>query len=99
MPLKHNKNKYLQKTHKFFYGRISPTQIIYGGKTDKCQPVFKFLSDWNITHSENHWANTATQMDYVKTIILPYIRKVHRTHVVVCVLVSINLPTGARVAQ
>jgi len=33
--------------------------------------VFKFPSDWNITHSENHWANTATQMDYVKNIILP----------------------------
>jgi Fe-S oxidoreductase len=41
--------------------------------------VFKFPSDWNITHSENHLANTATQMDYVKNIILPYIRKVRRT--------------------
>jgi hypothetical protein len=38
-----------------------------------------FPSDWNITHSENHWVNTATQMDYVKNIILPYIRKVRRT--------------------
>jgi hypothetical protein len=48
-------------------------------KTDKCHPVFKFPLDWNITHSENHWANTATQMDYVKNIILPYIKKVRRT--------------------
>ena len=31
---------------------------------------------WNITHSENHWAKTATQMHYAKNIILPYIRKV-----------------------
>ena len=60
-------------------GEFLPPQIIYGGKTDKCHPVFKFPLDWNITHSENHWANTATQMDYVKNIILPYIKKVRRT--------------------
>ena len=47
-------------------GEFLPPQIIYGGKTDKWHPVFKFPSDWNITHSENHWANTASQMDYVK---------------------------------
>ena len=60
-------------------GEFLPPQIIYGGKTDKCHPVFKFPSDWNIAHSENLWANTATQMDYVRNVILPYIRKVRRT--------------------
>ena len=60
-------------------GEFLPPQIIYDGKTDKCYPMFKFPLDWNITHSENHWANTATQMVYVNNIILPYIRKVRHT--------------------
>ena len=30
-------------------------------------------------YSENHWANTCTQMDYVNNIILPFIRKIKRT--------------------
>ena len=88
MPLKHNYINIYKKLINFFIGEFLPPQIIYVRKTDKCHP-----SDWNTTHSENHWANTATQMDYVKNIILPYIRKVRRTHIVVCVLVSINLPT------
>ena len=31
-----------------------PPKIIYGGKTDKFHPVYKFPSDWHITHYENH---------------------------------------------
>ncbi|XP_063401970.1 uncharacterized protein LOC134686222 [Mytilus trossulus] len=60
-------------------GEFLPPQIIYGGKTDKCHPTYKFPSDWDITHSENHWANTDTQMEDVKNIILPYIRKIKRS--------------------
>ncbi|CAC5412815.1 unnamed protein product [Mytilus coruscus] len=60
-------------------GEFLPPQIIYGGKTDKCHPIYKFPSDWDITHSENHWVNTGTQMEYVKNIILPYIRKIKRS--------------------
>jgi hypothetical protein len=68
-------------------GDFLPPQIIYAGKTEKCHPNFKFPSEWHITHSENHWANANTQMDYVKSIILPYIRKIKKSE---------GLPSGQK---
>ena len=51
-------------------------QLIYGGKTDLCHPKYEFPAEFNITHSENHWANTATMIDYVDKIIAPYVDKI-----------------------
>ncbi|KAJ8306699.1 hypothetical protein KUTeg_015740 [Tegillarca granosa] len=51
-------------------------QLIYGGKTDMCHPKFSFPSSFNITHSENHWANAETMAEYINKIIVPYIDSV-----------------------
>ena len=70
-------NKYLLPIFYFLLDFLPP-QIIYGGKAEKCHPVYKFPSDWHITHSKNHWANTDTQMDCIKHVILLYIRNIKR---------------------
>ena len=46
------------------------------GKTGRCHSTFNFASDWNITHSENHWANEDTTVDYINNIIAPYLQQV-----------------------
>ena len=56
-------------------GEFLPVQLIYQGKTDKCHPSFRFPSDWNITHSPNHWSNEDTMKDYIAKIFVPYITK------------------------
>ena len=48
------------------YWNISPQ-----GKTNRCHPHFKFLSDWDITHSPKHWSNEETMLQYIKVIIIP----------------------------
>ena len=41
-------------------GDFLPPQIIYAGKTPRCHPSTKFPEDWNITFTQNHWANEKT---------------------------------------
>ncbi len=58
-------------------GDVLPPQIIYQGKTDGCHPKnFDFPSDWDITHTENHWSKTESMCRYIDTVIKPYIEKV-----------------------
>ena len=38
-------------------GDFLPAQIIYAGKTSRCLPTTKFPEDWDITFTQNHWAN------------------------------------------
>ena len=54
-------------------GDFLPVQLVYQGKTQKCHPVFKYPSDWDITHSPNHWSNESTMKDYIVKILKPYI--------------------------
>ena len=56
-------------------GEFLPVQLVYKGKTDKCHPSFQFPSDWNITHSPNHWSNEDTMKDYIVNILVPYVTK------------------------
>ena len=60
-------------------GEFLPVQLIYKGKTDKCHPSFQFPSDWNITHSPNHWSNEDTMKDYIVNIVVPYVTKKRRS--------------------
>ena len=57
-------------------GDFLPLQLIYKGKSSRCHPRFEFPSDWNITHSPNHWSNEDTMLQYIDNIILPYVAKV-----------------------
>ena len=44
-------------------GEFLPPQLIYQGKTPKCLPPLDGIpSDWDITFTENHWANETTVM-------------------------------------
>ncbi len=56
-------------------GDFLPIQLIYGGKTNRCHPKFKFPLDWDITHSEKHWSNEITMIQYIKNIIIPYTKR------------------------
>lgn len=38
-------------------GDVLPPQVIYKGKTDACHAKYNFPDDWDVTHTENHWAN------------------------------------------
>ena len=64
-----------------------PPQVIFGGKTDRCHPNYDFPADWDITHSENHWANTETQIQYVENVIMPYFKRKRK---------ELNLPRNAK---
>ncbi|XP_062620415.1 uncharacterized protein LOC134281989 [Saccostrea cucullata] len=41
-------------------GDVLPPQVIYKGKTDLFHAKYNFPDDWDITHTENHWANKDT---------------------------------------
>lgn len=61
-------------------GDFLPVQVIYTGKTKKCLPKYDFPPDWHITHTPNHWANEETTVDYLNSIILPYVKKKRAEH-------------------
>ena len=48
-----------------------PPQVIYQGKTPGCHAKVNFPEKWHITHSENHWSNEKTMLEYLEKVILP----------------------------
>ena len=52
-----------------------PPQLIYEEKTGRCLPQFQFPSTWNVAKSENHWSNERTMIEYINSVILPYINE------------------------
>ena len=56
-----------------FYGTIQgdflPVQLIFKGKTSRCNPKFRFLEWWHITHSPKRWSNEETMLQYIAHII------------------------------
>ena len=50
--------------------------MIYGGKTQCCHHVYDFPDNWRVTHSENHWSNEETMIEYIQGIIVPYVEGV-----------------------
>ena len=59
-------------------GKFLPPQIIYAGKAKKCLPSVKFPNNRHVTHTENHWANERTTEEYIKLILLPYVRQTRK---------------------
>ena len=54
-------------------GKFLPPQLIYQDKTPKCLPPLDDVpSNWDITFTENHWANEMTVMRYLEKILSPY---------------------------
>ena len=54
-------------------GTLLPPQMIYQGKTPGCHTKVTFLGKWHITHSENHWSNEKTMLEYLDKVFLPYV--------------------------
>ena len=56
-------------------GDFLPMQVVYKGTTNRCHPHYKFPLDWHITHSPNHWSTENTMLDYIKEVIIPYVKR------------------------
>ena len=54
-------------------GDFLPPQIIYAGKTQHCLPTTKFPKDWDITLTQNHWANEKTTETHILKVLVAYI--------------------------
>ena len=46
--------------------------LVYEGKTTKCHPSIEFPNGWYVTHTANHWCNEETMIEYIKSVIVPY---------------------------
>ena len=53
-------------------GQFLPIQLVYEGKTTKCHPSIEFPKGWHVTHTTNHWCNEETMIEYIKSVIVPY---------------------------
>ena len=62
-------------------GEFLPMQLIYGGKTHQCHPLYPFPVDWDITHNLKHWSNEKTMLEYIDNIIVtlvPFVDRVRK---------------------
>ncbi len=59
-------------------GDFLPPQLIYQGKTKKSLPSVEFPSNWHVTYTDNHWSNETTMMDYLGSVLLPYIQQTRK---------------------
>jgi len=59
-------------------GHFLPPQIIYKGTTRRSLPTVSFPAGWNVTFTENHWANEITTLQYIDEILLPYVKQKRR---------------------
>lgn len=61
-------------------GDFLPIQLIYKGTTPRCLAGnICFPKNWHITYSANHWSTSDTMVDYVNTIVVPYVEEKRRT--------------------
>ena len=55
-----------------------PIQLIYQGKTKRCQPIYPFPREFHVTQTENHWKNDSTSLNLIKEVLVSYFRKVRQ---------------------
>lgn len=58
-------------------GDLLPPQVIYQGKTVGCCAKITFPDGWNVTHSETHWSNQSTMLEFIDTVLVPYVSQTH----------------------
>ena len=56
-------------------GDLLPPQVIYTGKTSHCHPNVLFPDGCHIWQSINHWSNQQKMLEYVDSILVPYLTK------------------------
>jgi hypothetical protein len=54
-------------------GGVLPPQVIYTGRTERSHPKAGIPPGWHITHTQTHWSNKATTIDYIGKILAPYL--------------------------
>ena len=57
-------------------GGFLQMQLIYGGKTEKCLPRFKFPEKFSLSYNETHYSNEKEACKFIKDILKPYIKQV-----------------------
>ena len=57
-------------------GDFLPMQLIYGGKTKKCLPRFKFPEKFSLSYNETHHSNEKEACKFIEEILKPYIKQV-----------------------
>ena len=60
-------------------GAFLPIQLIYGGKTKKSLPRFKFPPSFSLSVNKTHYSNEKEARKYLREIILPYVEMVKTT--------------------
>ena len=54
-------------------GIFLPMQLIYQGKTNRCQPTgIEFPDGFNITHRKSHWSNEDKVIEHLESIIFSF---------------------------
>ena len=56
-------------------GELLPPQLIYAGTTNRCHTTVTFPDNWSITHSKNHWSNETTMLEFIATVLVPFMVK------------------------
>ena len=57
-----------------FTGDFLPMQIIYGGRTDRSQPIaVVFPKGFHVTQNEKHWSNETETVNLIEQVINPYV--------------------------
>ena len=51
-------------------------QLIYGGKTRKCLPRFKYPEKFSLSYNETHYSNEKEACKFIEEILQPYITKI-----------------------
>ena len=57
-------------------GDFLPMQLIYGVKTRKCLPRFKFPKKFSLSYNETHYSNEKEACKFIEEILQPYITKI-----------------------
>ena len=60
-------------------GTFLPIQLIYGGKTKKSLPRFKFPASFSLSVNPTHYSNEIEAMKYLREIIIPYVEMIRTT--------------------
>ena len=61
-----------------FSGNFLPMQLIYGGKTTKSLPKFKFPHDFSLSVNKTHYSNEKEACKLIEETLVPYIEKVRQ---------------------
>ena len=57
-------------------GKLLPLQLIYAGKTERRHSQgIKLPSEFDVTHSEDHWSNKILARQHVTEVIMPYAKQ------------------------